>query len=276
MNVVSRIGLNTGRTIPILGFGTWELYGDTAYKSVRCALESGIRHIDTASMYDNEKEIGRAVRDSGIPRKDIFITSKVWNDQQGYDSTLKAYKESLKKLEMDYLDMYMVHWPVKETRINTYQAIETLYKKNKIKNIGVCNYLIEHLKEIFEASDIKPAVNQIELHPFDYEFRKPVIDFCRKHKIQMEAYRPLVKAKYNDNKVLQSMSRRYGASVPQLLIRWGLKKGFVVIPRSSKPEHIRQNIDVFNLDINSDDMIILDGLNENLSSTSKFGPEDFL
>ncbi len=275
MNLKSTMRLNTGRKIPILGFGTWELYGETAYKSVKHALKLGIRHIDTASMYENEREVGRAIRDSGIPREDIFITSKVWNDQQGYEATLRAYKQSLKRLQTNYLDMYMVHWPVKGSRVDTYKAIETLYKNNKVKNTGVCNYLVEHLKEIFEFSDIKPAINQIELHPFNYKFRKPVIDFCAERQIQIEAYRPLVKATHNDNTVLQNISQKYSASVSQLLIHWGLKKGFAVIPRSSNPEHIKQNIDVFNLDISPKDMNALDGLNENLILT-RFSPEDFL
>ena len=276
MELTTKSQLRGEGEIPVLGFGTWELYGEEAYRSIRYALELGIRHIDTASMYENEKEVGRAVRDSGIPRKEIFITSKVWNGQQGYDSTLKAFEQSLKRLGTDYLDMYMVHWPVKGTRIDTYKAILSLKTKGRIKNAGVCNYLVEHLEEIIKASKPLPVVNQIELHPFDFKYRKPLIDFCSKHKIQLEAYRPLVKAIYNENDVLQNISRKYGVTAPQLLIRWGLQKDFVVIPRSSNPEHIKQNTDVFAFTISPKDMETLDGLNQNLSSTSLFSPEDFL
>lgn len=272
----TRIRLNNDQEIPALGFGTWELRGDKAYESVKFALKSGIRHIDTASMYGNEEEVGRALRDSGLRREGIFMTSKVWNDEQGYESTLEAFEKSLKRLRLDYLDMYMVHWPVIGKRMDTYKAIETLYKTGRIKNIGVCNYLVEHLEELLRFAEIKPAINQIEMHPFNFKFRKPVIDFCQRNKIQIEAYRPLVKAVYNNHAGLQNIALKYDASVPQILIRWSLQKGFVVIPRSADRIHIAQNIDVFGLDIKLEDMKVLDALNENLSSTSLFGPEDFL
>lgn len=275
MDLSSFAQLNNGREIPALGFGTWELYGDEAYRSVKFALELGVRHIDTASMYENEEEVGRAVRDSGIPRGDIFITSKVWNDEQGYEPTLRAFRKSLERLGMDYLDMYMVHWPVRGKRIDTYKAIEFLYKESKVINVGVCNYLVKHLEEVLELSDTPPAVNQIELHPFDYKLRKSVIDFCSRNSIQIEAYRPLAKASQNDNAVLKRISDKYRVSVPRLLLRWGLQKGFVVIPRSSNTNHIKENINLYNFKISSEDTITLDNLNQNLSST-RFSPEDFL
>ena len=275
MGLENKLKLNNGNTIPQIGFGTWELTGKTCYDSVKFALESGIRHIDTASMYENEEDVGRAIRDSQLPREELFITSKVWIDEQGYDDTFAAYSRSLKKLGLDYLDLYLVHWPAKKTRLDTYRALEVLYKDKKVKNIGVSNYILEHLTELEKHAEITPAVNQLELHPFDYGLRKATIDYCFKKGIVVEAYRPLVKAKKNADPTLQRIAGKHDVSVAQVLIRWSLQKSFVVIPRSANPKHIRQNIDVFGFELKDEEIAQLDSLNENLSST-RFSPEDFL
>ena len=259
-----------GVEMPILGLGTWKIEGKTAYKSVQWALEAGYRHIDTAMLYKNEKPIGKAVKDYEIDREELFITSKVWDDDQGYDSTLKACQKSLDRLQMDYLDLYLIHWPRKK-RNETWRAMQTLLEEEKVRAIGVANFYIHHLEELLEKFEIPPAVNQFELNPFLY--RTDLIEFCRSHAIAVEAYSPLTHGKKLGHSLLKELAEKYKKSPAQILIRWSLQHEFIVIPKSESKEHIEQNIEVFDFSLEGSDMEKLDTLEEEymlLYDTSKW------
>jgi diketogulonate reductase-like aldo/keto reductase len=259
LSIQSTKKLNNGVQMPLLGLGTWQNRGKSVIKSINWALEVGYRHIDTASFYKNEKNIGKAIQKIDIARDDIFITSKVWDTEQGYDSTMKAFERSTKKLKTDYLDLYLVHWPRKQ-RNETWKALEKLYNEGKIKAIGVANFYIHHMEELIDKYSITPAVNQFELSPFLY--REELITFCKENEIAVEAYSPLTHGKKLDHPKLKQIAKNYNKSTAQILIRWGLEHGFIEIPKSSDKSHIQQNADVFDFSINSEDMEILDNLEQ--------------
>lgn len=257
--------------MPILGLGTWKITGKNAINSVKWALEAGYRHIDTARLYNNETQIGIAINESDISRENIFITTKVWDSDQGYQSTIKALDRSLKRLNTPYVDLYLIHWPRKNTRIETWKALEKIYKEGKARAIGVSNYWIHHLQEIKDSFTIIPFINQFELNPFLY--RKELINFCRKNDILIEAYSPLTHGRKLDYSLIETIASKYNKSVPQILIRWGLQHEFIEIPKSSKKEHIIQNSLVFDFDLDKEDMYKLDNLDEkyqHLYDTSKW------
>ncbi len=231
----TRIKLNNGVEMPILGLGTWQIHGtEETEETVLYALDVGYRLIDTADIYGNEEGIGRALRKSSTPREQIFITTKVWNSDYGYSSTITACEKSLKRLGLSYIDLYLIHWPVKDLRKETWKAMETLLQEGKYRAIGVSNYMIWHLEELLNNSLTIPAVDQVEFSPYLYQ--KDLLEFCLSHKIQMEAYSPLTKGlKLNDPKLV-STAAKYSKSPTQILIRWVLQHGIVAIPKSSKKE----------------------------------------
>jgi diketogulonate reductase-like aldo/keto reductase len=262
MNINSRCKLNNGYEMPYFGLGVYKTApGKETIEAVSYALEVGYRLIDTASVYGNEKEVGIAVRQSGIPRKEIFITTKLWNDDHGYDSALKAFDESIKRLHLDYIDLYLIHWPVPKLRKNSWKALERIYREGKARSIGVSNYMIKHLEELKTYAEIIPAVNQVEFSPFLYQ--KDLLDYCRANKIELEAYSPLARMKKKNNTVVNSIAKKFNKTHAQVLIRWCLEHKLIVIPKSADKKRIKENADVFNFKLDEEDMRELNNLNEN-------------
>lgn len=253
--------LNNGNQMPLLGLGVYDMYKKEAVQAVLWALETGYRLIDTASMYENEAEIGDAVRASNIKREDIFVTTKVNNNAQGFDKTLQAFDESLRKLNIDYIDLYLVHWPIKATRKETWLALEKLYNEGSVKAIGVANYLVPFLEELKSYATITPAVNQVEFSP--YLYLKDLETVCKKQNIQLQAYTPLVRGlRINDPK-LQNLANKYNKTPAQIILRWALQHGVSTIPKSSNLKRIQENFDVFDFQITQEDMDTIDDFNEN-------------
>jgi len=253
------VTLNNGVTMPRLGFGVFKVQeGQEVINSVKTAIETGYRAIDTAAIYQNEEGVGQAIRKSGVPREQLFITTKVWNGRQGYDTTLEAFEESRNKLGLDYLDLYLVHWPVKGKYKDTWRALEKLYNDGAVRAIGVSNFQTHHLDDLFTENTIVPAVNQIEYHPLLTQ--EKVKSYCEAKNIYITAWSPLMQGNL-DLPVLNELSKKYGKSPAQIVIRWDLQKGIITIPKSVKPHRIRENADVFDFQLSSDDIAALDALN---------------
>lgn len=251
--------LNNGIKIPALGFGVYQIPpGVETERAVVSALEIGYRHIDTAAFYKNEADVGRAIRASGIPRPEIFVTTKL------FPTTIfnveKSFFESLKKLHSGYVDLYLIHWPFLR-KINIWKILEKLYAQGYIKAIGVSNYRIQDVEKILEGGTIVPAVNQVEFHPFLY--RKELLSYSQSKNIILEAHSPLTHGKHLQDSRLLAIGETYGKSVAQILIRWSLQHGLVVIPKTLKKDRMKENIDVFDFEISSEDMLTLDNLNTN-------------
>jgi diketogulonate reductase-like aldo/keto reductase len=262
LSIENNIKLNNGVLIPVLGLGVYQTRsGRETHDAALHALRMGYRHFDTAKFYRNEKDVATAVRESGISREQIFITTKLWNDDQGYDKTIRACHESLKRMELPYIDLYLIHYPVRKIRMDSWRAMETLYEEGKCRAIGVSNYTERHIEELLQSSKIVPAVNQVEFHPYLYQ--KELLDFCHKNQIHVEAYSPLTKGKKLNDPKLATIAARYKKSSAQLLIRWALQHGLIVLPKSSHAERIRENADVFDFEISSDDMESLNNLHRN-------------
>lgn len=258
----SKAILNNGVKIPILGLGVYQLPLGITFQVVKYALGIGYRHIDTARLYGNEVDVGKAIRESRIPREEIFVTTKVWVSDQGYDSTLKAFEGSLQRLGLSYVDLYLIHWPVQGKIVETWKAMIKILKDGKSRSIGVSNYSIDEIQKTIQSSEIVPSINQIEFHPFLYQ--KGMLQFCNNNNIQVEAYSPLTRGiKLNDPTIIK-MAKKYGKTSAQILIRWGLQHGLVVIPKSIHKNRILENSQVFDFNIETRDMILLDSLNENL------------
>jgi diketogulonate reductase-like aldo/keto reductase len=266
LRIDAKVKLNNGVEMPVFGLGTYQTGGGKETReAVLWALEAGYRHIDTAAMYGNEEDVGEAVQKSGIPREEIFVTTKLWNTNHGYQKALVAFDESLNKLGLAYVDLYLIHWPVEDLRMDSWKALEKLLKKGKCRAIGVSNYMLHHLEELLDNSSTIPTVNQVEFSPYLYQ--KELVDFCAKHGIQFEAYSPLTKShKLNDPRLVDIASR-YSKTPAQILIRWALQKDVVVIPKSSRKERIIENADVFDFTISAEDMDILDSFNRNLHTS---------
>ena len=260
INLNSTVRLNNGVEIPVFGLGTWALNGRRGYQAILWALEAGYRLLDTAEIYGNEIRVGLAIKDSGIPREEIFITTKVFNTSQGFENTLNVFEESLRKLDVSYIDLYLIHAPVTDLRFDTWKALEKLLEEGKTRAIGVSNYTIRHLTEHLEHFSIIPAVNQVEFSPFLYQ--KDLLDFCKSHNVLLEAYSPLTKGGKLNNQTLIKIGKEYMKSPAQILIRWGVQHNIVQIPRSSNKDHIYENANVFDFQIRDDDMQTLDSLNE--------------
>ncbi|MCL1822271.1 MAG: aldo/keto reductase [Prolixibacteraceae bacterium] len=261
MGIKSTVKLNNGVEIPLLGLGVFlSKEGAEVENAVKYALEAGYRHIDTAAIYHNETGVGKAVKASGISRDEIFITSKVWNSDQGYQSTFKAFDASLEKLKVDYLDLYLIHWPKGDLSVETWKAMEELYKAGKIRAIGVSNFLEHHLADFLPHCSIMPAVDQVEFHPY---LQQPLLQqFCIRENIQIEAWSPIMKGKVNEIPLLKALAVKYGKTPVQITIRWELQKGIVTIPKSVKNERIISNVDVFDFEILADDMDKIDNLDK--------------
>ncbi len=264
--------LNNGVTIPQLGLGVWQANdGDEVENAVTAAIDAGYRLIDTAAIYGNEAGVGRAIKKSSIPREELFITTKVWNGDQGYDATLKAFDHSLELLGLDYLDMYLIHWPVpsKNLYLETWRAMEELYSQGKVKAIGVCNFQISHLDDLITHAVVQPVVDQIELHPYfsQTELRK----YGKDHDIAIESWSPIGgpggsggNTTHNmpllEQPLLCEIGKKYSKSPAQVVIRWHIQNDLIVIPKSVTPERIKENIDVFDFELSDQDMHQIDGL----------------
>lgn len=259
--------MRTRRAIPVIGLGVYKSEPGTVTKeAVVEALRVGYRHIDTASIYNNEADVGDAIAASGLDRSEVFVTTKLWNDDHGYDNTLRAFDRSLDQLGLEYVDLYLIHWPVPVLRLDTWRALERLTLDGRVRDIGVSNYMARHLAEILEHAAVVPAVNQIEMSPYNYRSRLETINLCNEHGILIEAYSPLTKGRKLDDPVLSEVGQRYGKSSAQVLIRWALDKGFVVLPKSINPARIAENYDVFDFSLDNDDIDKLDALNESLAT----------
>lgn len=247
------ITLNNGVEMPLLGLGVYAPRQlNDVQQAVEWALEAGYRLIDTATAYENEREIGDAIRATGLPRSDIFITTKVWNNDQGYNRTIRAFNRSLERLRLDTIDLYLIHWPVKQYRHETWKALEKIYMTGRARAIGVCNHYPAHLDELLTEAQVTPAINQIEFSPYCY--LPHVLTYCRQNRIQPEGYAPLVRGEKQRDPRLMTLANKYEKSTYQLLIRWSLQHGVITIPKSIHRERIRENADVLNFTISDEDM----------------------
>jgi len=258
-NLKGKVELSNGVQMPYLGLGVFQTPNDQIKEAVHAALDYGYRHIDTAAFYENENGLGKAIHSHSLPRKDIFITSKVWNTDQGYDNTIDAFNASLSKLQTDYLDLYLVHWPVKGKYKETWRALEDLYEEGRVRAIGVSNFMQHHLDDIIQSAKVMPMVNQVEFHP--HLIQQDLIDFCKKNKIQYEAWSPLMQGKVFDIDLFHELSEKYNKSIAQIVIRWDLQKGVVTIPKSVHKERIEANADIFDFEISQEDMERIEQLN---------------
>ncbi|WP_342541206.1 aldo/keto reductase [Heyndrickxia sp. FSL K6-6286] len=265
-NLQDTTTLHNGVKMPWFGIGVFKVEeGPDLVHAVRAAIKNGYRSIDTAAIYGNEEGVGQGIREgiqeAGITREDLFVTSKVWNADLGYESTIQAYETSLKKLGLDYLDLYLIHWPVEGKYKEAWRALETLYKAGKIKAIGVSNFQTHHLEELMKDAEIKPMVNQVEYHP--RLTQKEVQTFCQEHGIQLEAWSPLMQGQLLNNEVLAEIATKYNKSVAQVILRWDLQNGVVTIPKSTKEHRIIENANVFDFELTKEDMERIDDLNQN-------------
>ena len=258
-DIKSHIILNNGVKMPWLGFGTYRAEnGAELIESVKEALGIGYRHIDTASFYGNEEEVGIAIKESGVPREEIFLVSKIWMSDHGYEKTLQAFKTSIKKLGTDYLDLYLIHWPQSLNK-ETWKALEKLYKEGYIRAIGVSNFTSKHLKDLLEDVEIIPAVNQVEFHP--KLVQNELMEFCKKYNIQLEAWSPLMRGLIFQLPLFQQLSQKYERTISQIVLRWDLQMGVVTIPKSTTLTRIKENADIFDFEISNEDMKEIEKLN---------------
>ncbi|PNR93670.1 glyoxal reductase [Petrotoga sp. 9PWA.NaAc.5.4] len=270
-NIMDKTELYNKVKMPWLGYGTYKAHDNELIEGIKYALSIGYRLIDTAEMYENEEEVGKAIRESRIPREELFITSKVWNTNQGYESTLRSFENSLKRLGVDYLDLYLIHWPVRGKYIETWKALEKIYKEGRVRAIGVSNFLIHHLKDIIDNCEIVPMVNQVEFHP--YLLQKDLLEFCKKNKIQMEAWSPIMRGRVNDIPEIIEIAKKHHKTPSQVVLRWDLQHEVVTIPKSVHKERIKENAEIFDFELTEEEMRIIDSLNQN----KRFGanPDDF-
>ena len=259
MTIAKTITLANGVEMPRIGYGVFRMKEyDVAYNGVTEALKAGYRAIDTAAIYQNEEAVGVAIKDSGIPREEIFVTTKVWNADQGFDNTLRAFETSLKKLGLDYVDLYLTHWP-KPTLADTYKAIERLYEEKLIRVPGVSNHHQHHLEEVFAVANVKPMVNQFECHPSLSQ--DSLRAFCAQHQIAVTAWAPLGTGIVFTHPVVKQLAEKYGKTVAQIVLRWHLEIGNIAIPKSVTPERIKENLDVFNFTLATDEVAAITALN---------------
>ena len=255
--------LSSGARIPQVGLGVWQTpSGTITRQAIAAALDAGYRHVDTARIYGNEADVGAAIRASAVAREAVFVTTKLWNADQGYDRALRAFDASLERLGLDYVDLYLIHWPVAGKRLDSWRALERIHDEGRARSIGVSNFLVPHLDELLRKATRVPAVNQIELTPFLQ--RRQTRALCAKHGIVVEAYSPLTHGMRLDHPVVQDVARRVGRSVAQVLLRWGLQHGLVVLPKSTKPARIAENGALFDFTLDDRAMHELDALEEGL------------
>lgn len=264
--------LANGVKMPWLGFGVYRVEeGEETETAVRMALETGYRSIDTAAFYGNEASVGKAVKAAKIPRDELFIATKVWNDSQGYKGTLNAFEESRRKLDMDIIDLYLIHWPVTGKYKETWKAMEKLYKDGSVRAIGVCNFNIHHLEHLMADCEINPMVNQVEFHP--RLTQKALLAFCKGHDIQLEAWAPIMRGKLIDEPTLTTLAETYGKTTSQIILRWELQQGVVAIPKSVNEHRIQENADVFDFELSDEDMAKISELNNDERTGPD--PDDF-
>lgn len=266
------VTLHNGVKMPYFGLGVYKVEdGDFTVNTVKTALNEGYRLIDTAAFYKNEESVGKGIKESGIPREEIFVTTKVWNDDQGYDSTLKAFEDSMKKLDLEYLDLYLIHWAVSGKYLDTWRALERLYKEGRVRAIGVSNFQIHHLQDIMNNFEEKPTVNQVELHP--YLTQKELRAFCHEHQIQVEAWSPLAKGQVLNEPILKELAQKYNKSTAQVTLRWHLQNDVIVIPKSITPTRIKENAQIFDFELTEEEMRKIDSLHKDYRTGSH--PDDF-
>lgn len=262
--------LHNGVKMPWFGLGVFKVEeGSEVVNSVLAAIKAGYRSIDTAAVYGNEEGVGKAIAECGVSREELFITSKVWNADQGYDETISAFEESLRKLQLDYLDLYLIHWPVpaQGKYIDTWKALEELYKDGKIRAIGVSNFKEHHLQDLIDQAEVKPMVNQVEYHP--RLTQESLHKFCKKHQIQLEAWSPLMQGQLLDEPMLVEIAQKYNKSTAQIILRWDLQNEVVTIPKSIKPHRIEENANIFDFTLSEDDMKKISSLNQD----KRVGPD---
>lgn len=264
------VALNDGNSIPQLGFGVWQVPDDVTADVVRTAIEAGYRSIDTAVVYENEAGVGAAIADGVVPREQLFITTKIWNSQQGRDKTLRAFDKSLGRLGLDHLDLLLIHWPKpsQDLYVETWSAMIELKNQGRVKSIGVSNFNADHLQRIIDASGIVPAINQIELHPRFQQ--KPLREFHRRHGIATESWSPLGQGQLLQDATIAAIARKHGRSAAQVIVRWHLDSGLIAIPKSVTPARIRENFAVFDFALDADDMRLIAALD---SGGGRIGPD---
>ena len=262
-NAIPSVELNNGVTMPQFGLGVWQMNeGDEVEEAVLAALKAGYRLIDTAAVYGNEEGVGEAIRKSGVPREEIFVTTKLWNSDQGKDSVRQAFDKSLERLGLDYVDLYLIHWPVpaKGLYVETWKEMEKIYADGKARAIGVSNFHPEHLNALLAEAEVVPAVNQIELHP---RFPQQILrDYCADKNIHVESWSPIGGSRGSllEDPILKRIGNKYGKTPAQVVIRWHIQHGLIVIPKSANPDRIRQNVDIFDFELSDEDMTEIDGL----------------
>lgn len=260
--------LHNGVKMPWFGLGVFKVKeGSEVVDSVKAAIKNGYKSIDTAAIYQNEEGVGQAIQEAGVPRDELFVTTKVWNADQGYESTLKAFETSMEKLGLEYLDLYLIHWPVAGKYKDTWKALEKLYKDGRVRAIGVSNFHIHHLKDLMADAEIKPMVNQVEYHP--HLAQTELLEFCKAEGIQMEAWSPLKQGELLSEPTIVEIAESHGKSPAQVILRWDLQNGVVTIPKSIKEHRIVENADVFNFELSSEDMDRLNSLNKD----ERVGPD---
>ena len=263
MDLKSAARLNNGVEIPWVGFGTYKIPpGTETSRSVRLALEAGYRSIDTASFYQNEADVGRAVRESGLPREELFITTKLWNDEHGYEQALKAFEASRRRLGLERIDLYLIHWPVRGRYRETWKAMEKLHRDGAVRAIGVSNFLVHHLEDLLQGAEVRPALNQVEFHPFLYAAE--LLQYCEREAIQLEAWSPLTRGRYLDTPVLVEIARAHARSPAQVLLRWALQHRVVTLPKATQQGHILENAAIFDFALGADEMARIDALNSGM------------
>jgi diketogulonate reductase-like aldo/keto reductase len=266
LTLKSSVRLNNGVSMPLLGLGVYLMRpGRETYEAVRTALKTGYCLVDTAAVYRNEADVGRAVRDSGIPREEVFITTKLWNDDHGYDAAMRAFDASLRRLGMDFIDLYLVHFPVPDLRKESWRALEKILESGRARAIGVSNYTVRHLEELLGQSGVVPAVDQVEFSPFLYQ--RDLLEFCRKSGIQLEAYAPLTAGRRLRDSRITAIAKRHGRTNAQVLLRWAVQHGLVVIPKSAHPGRIAENAGIFDFELTNEEVLELDGLHDGFRSS---------
>ena len=259
LNIESRTTLHDGNKMPLFGLGVWAAKsGAETYEATLCAIKKGYRHIDTAEMYGNEKDVGSAINDSGIRREEIFVTTKLWDSALGYEHALKSIEVSLKKMNLEYVDLYLIHWPQGDSQLNTWNALERIKNEGLSRSIGVSNFSPKHLQELLKKGNEKPVVNQIELSPFLQQ--DTISSFCLKENIHLTGYCPLGRGKMFDDPKLSNIATELKKTPAQIMIRWGLQRGHTVIPKSTKPQRIVENSKVFDFKLGKKQMEVLNGL----------------
>ena len=267
-SITHKVRLHNGVEMPQFGLGVYKVEeGKEAVDTVKTAINLGYRSIDTAALYGNEEGVGKGIKESGLSREELFITTKVWNTDQGYESTLAAFEKSIKKLHLDYIDLYLIHWPVKGKYIETWKALEKLYQEGKVKAIGVSNFQVHHLKDLVANSTEKPVVNQVELHP--RLIQEEVRTYCKQMDIAVEAWSPLSRGRLMNDTTLLSIGEKYSKSVAQVILRWHLQNDVIIIPKSSKPARLKENADIFDFVLSTEEMTRISQLNKN----ERVGPD---